>query len=67
MLLARPQCSHFTKQRVMSSVVNRLDSELKIWVPTNGRWRNRAEEMRLLALGMKDARAKAHCSGQQKV
>jgi hypothetical protein len=44
----------------MSSVLSRSDSELKIWVSSNAqRWRDRAAEMCLLALRMKDAQAKA--------
>jgi hypothetical protein len=44
----------------MSRMLSRSDSELKIWVSSNAqRWRDRAAEMCLLALRMKDAQAKA--------
>ena len=43
----------------MSSVVSRLDSELKMSFSSNAqRWRTRSEEMRRIASGMKDAEAK---------
>jgi hypothetical protein len=49
----------FARWRAMSSVVSRSDSELKMSFSSNAqRWRDRAVELRLLALAMKDAQCK---------